>query len=114
MNTQFQPGHQRRYARGVCLIECLVYIAVLGTVMGMGTAAFYCCFNNMKALRRNADDISRTLQIGELWRKDVRAATQPVQFDVGTQLLRIAHGDVQVAYQFSEGAVLRQAKADAP
>jgi Tfp pilus assembly protein FimT len=113
MNLQPQPNRPQR-SRGITLIECLVYIAAIATVMGMGTAAFYACFNNMKALRRNADDISRTLAVGELWRKDIRAATQPVQFDPDAQVLRIARGDTQVSYKFSETAVQRQAKADAP
>jgi type II secretory pathway pseudopilin PulG len=113
MKPQLQPNRPQR-SRGITLIECLVYISVLGVVLGLGTTAFYACFNNMKALRRNADDITRTLTVGELWRRDIRAATQPVQFDLETQVLRIARGDTQVSYKFSETAVLRQAKADVP
>lgn len=114
MNSQLSSHRSHRHRRGITLIECLVYIAAIATVMGMGTAAFYACFNSMKALRRNADDISRTIGAGELWRKDMRAATRPVQFDAAAQLLRIPRGDTQVSYKFSDAAVQRQARTDAP
>lgn len=97
---------------GVSLIECLVYIAAATVVLGMGTAAFYACMNNMKSLRRAADDISRTVAIGELWRKDIRAATEPVQFDPETQVLRIPRGDTQVSYKFADGEMLRQSQTN--
>jgi hypothetical protein len=68
----------------------------------------------MKALRRNADDITQALNVGELWRADIRAATKPVQFDANERLLRIPHRDGDVAYKFTDAQVLRQTGTDAP
>jgi Tfp pilus assembly protein FimT len=101
-------------ARGVTLIECLVYISLVFVVLGFATAAFYRCFDNMKALRRNSDDITAALHAGELWRADIRSATRPVQFDATNRLLRIHRPVGQVAYKFADAQVLRQTAADAP
>jgi type II secretory pathway component PulJ len=97
---------------GITLIECLVYISLVFVVLGLATAAFYRCFDNMKALRRNTDDITQALHAGELWRADIRAATKPVQFDAADQLLRITHRDREVAYKFADAQVLRRTGAD--
>ena len=98
----------------VTLIECLVYISLVFVVLGLATAAFYRCFDNMKALRRNSDDITQALHAGELWRADIRAAIKPVQFDQTDQLLRIPHPDGEVSYKFEDAQVLRRSRADAP
>ncbi len=87
MNAQFQFIRQRPRSRGITLIECLVYIGALATVFGMGTAAFYHSSASSAALRRNADDIAQVLHVGERWRVDIRAATQPVRFDATEQIL---------------------------
>jgi hypothetical protein len=110
------PTTRRRSADspGITLIECLVYISLVFVVLGLATTAFYRCFDNMKALRRNADDITTTLHAGELWRADIRAATKPVTFDDAEQILRIPRSDREVAYRFSETQILRRANADAP
>src|SRR5690349_18177766 len=72
--------------RGITLIECLVYISLVFVILGMATVAFYRCFDNMKSLRRNSNDITQALNVGELWREDVRAATKPVRFAAEDQL----------------------------
>ena len=38
-------------------------IGVLATILGVATIAFYRCFDHMRALRRNADDIIRVHEI---------------------------------------------------
>jgi hypothetical protein len=105
-----------RHARspGITLIECLVYIGALAAVFGMGTAAFYHSSASSAALRRNADDIAQVLHIGELWRADVRATTQPVRFNAAEQTLHLTHGETLVAYKFADHQILRRARADAP
>jgi type II secretory pathway component PulJ len=100
-------------APGFTLIECLVYISLVFVILGLATAAFYRCFDNMKALRRNTDDITQALHAGELWRADIRAATRPVQFDPTDQLLRISHPNGEVSYKFADAQVLRRTGADA-
>jgi hypothetical protein len=102
-----------RNERGVTLIECLVYISLVFVILGMATVAFYRCFDNMKALRRNADDITQALNAGELWRADIRAATRPVQFEAEGRVLRIPQRDREVAYKFADTQVLRRTGADA-
>ena len=114
MNPQPQFICRRARVRGITLIECLVYIGALATVFGVGTAAFYHCSANSAALRRNADDIAQVLHVGELWRADIRAATQPVRFDAAEQTLELSHGETAVAYKFAENQILRRARTDAP
>jgi len=105
---------RRQNESGVTLIECLVYISLVFVILGMATAAFYRCFDNMKALRRNTDDITQALQVGELWRADIRAATRPIQFEAADQLLRIPQESREVAYKFTDTQVLRRTGTDVP
>ena len=114
MNAQLQFIRRSARLRGITLIECLVYIGALATVFGMGTAAFYHSSASSAALRRNADDIAQVLHVGELWRADIRAATQPVRFDATDQTLHLTHGETLVAYKFADHQILRRARADAP
>src|SRR5438552_14699401 len=53
----------RHHAKGILLIECLVYFSIW-LVMGLAFAAFYRCVDYSKALSRNAADIVRVLQAG--------------------------------------------------
>ena len=114
MNAKLHLIRRRTRVRGITLIECLVYIGALATVFGMGTAAFYHSSASSAALRRNADDIAQVLHIGELWRADIRAATQPVRFDATEQTLHLVHGETAVAYKFADHQILRRSSADAP
>ena len=102
-----------RHEHGVTLIECLVYISLVFVILGMATVAFYRCFDNMKSLRRNSNDITQALNAGELWRADIRAATKPVRFSADDQLLLIPLADNEVAYKFADGQILRRAGQDA-
>jgi hypothetical protein len=111
--TPTSPHRLSSAAHGITLIECLVYISLVFVVLGLATAAFYRCFDNMKALRRNTDDITQALHAGELWRADIRAATKPVQLDSTDQLLRIPQQNGEVAYKFADTQVLRRTSAGA-
>jgi type II secretory pathway pseudopilin PulG len=101
----------RHQQRGITLIECLVYIGALAVAMGMGMAAYYRSSEHTAALRRNTADITQALAAGELWRADLRAATQPPDFDAGDQTLRITQTNGAVAYRFSDHQILRRATA---
>jgi len=94
------------------LIECLVYIALVFVILGMATVAFYSCFDNMKGLRRNSNDITQALNAGELWRADIRAATKPVQVETENDLLLIPQRDREVAYKFADAQILRRTGKD--
>jgi hypothetical protein len=114
MNAQFQFIRQRARSRGITLIECLVYIGALATVFGMGTAAFYHSSASSAALRRNADDIAQVLHVGERWRADVRAATQPVRFEAAEQTLHLTQRETVVVYKFADHQILRRARTGSP
>ena len=114
MNAPRQRIRRRTRSRGITLIECLVYIGALAMIFGMGTAAFYHSSASSAALRRNADDIAQVLHVGERWRADVRAATQPLRFDAAEQALHVTQGETVVAYKFADHQILRRAKTDAP
>jgi Tfp pilus assembly protein FimT len=113
---KIQPRSKRAprpHCRGITLIECLVYISALAVVFGLGLKAFYSSFENSAALRRNADDIAQTLSVGERWRADIRAATQPPRFDSADQTFYLPQANGEVAYKFTDGKVLRRSAADA-
>src|ERR1700744_740668 len=107
MKTSFPT---RRSMRGFTLIECLVYIAVLGVVLGVGSVAFYRCWDDNKSITRNADDIVRVLKFGEIWRADMRAATGPIKIETANsgQTLHIPAGKKELIYSFTDGQVRKQ------
>jgi hypothetical protein len=103
----------RRHARsecGVLLIECLVYIGLLFVVLNLAYAAYNRCSDNSKRLSEKIDDVVRTLQAGEIWRDDIRAATN---VDSVEGSLRLAQSNTTVEYAFEDDTVWRRAKADA-
>ena len=97
-------------SRGFTLIECLVYMSVLTIVLGVGSAAFYRCWDNNKAMTQNGNDIVRTLKAGEIWRDDMRAATGPIQISItnSDQTIRIPRGNKELIYAFADGEVRKQ------
>jgi len=99
--------------RGWLLIECLVYIAVLAVVLMVAMSGFYHCWDNCKALRRNADDIIRALHVGEQWRADLRAAGGAVQLTRtnGVDQLLIPSAAGRIIYTYSKGELRRQTTA---
>lgn len=101
---------------GVSLIECLTYIGILSIILGVGYAALYSAMENARGLRRNADDIAAALNVGELWRQDIRDATGAIRAEqLGTnQTLRIPQPSREVTYEFAEGRLRRQVERDGP
>ena len=106
MNIHFENGINR----GFTIIECLVYISVLGVILAIGSAAFYRCWDDNKAITRNGDDIVRTLKAGEIWRADLRSATGPIQLTSSgsEQTVSIPCGKRQLIYSFAGGEVRKQ------
>ena len=113
MKLQFRSSDNRTRHCGATLIECLVYIGVTTTILAVASIAFYRCYDHMRSLRRNADDITRVLHIGEQWRNDVRLAVRPPTFDETDQTLHVEHKNGVVDYRFGENEILRRAAADA-
>ena len=97
-------------AAGYFLMEALVYIGLVFLLLGIGTAALYRCIDNSAALRRNAEDISKAVHVGELWRADVRAASRGISLDKGGDqpVLRLERAQGLVEYKYIEGAVWRR------
>jgi hypothetical protein len=115
MKTSF-PKACRCAARSPAftIIECLVYIGLVALLLGVGTVAFYRCFDNMKGLRRNANDITRAVQAGELWRNDIRAAVRGIAMEEGGQTVRIPQRGREVFYRFADAQVFRKTGTNAP
>ena len=96
--------------RGYLLLECLVYIAALAIILVVTMRGFYHCWDNIRALRHNADDIIRVLHAGEQWRADLRAASAPVQLSRtgDAEQLRIPCAAGPIIYTFAKGELRRQ------
>jgi len=90
----------RHSERGIMLIECLIYIAVVMVVIGAGLAVFFQALDFSRKLRANADDIVRAVRAGERWRADVRTATGPIRLEEGTAglALHIPRKEGEVVY----------------
>jgi len=99
---------------GFTIIECIAYIALLAVVLGFATSLFFQCWDDSKALRRDADDIVRVLHAGDQWRADLRAATGPVRLTdaEGAEKIRIPAAIGEIIYTFSKGELHRQTVAD--
>src|SRR5674476_390798 len=71
----------RRQA-GILLIECMVYISVFAILTGIGTAAFYFCWDHTRAVIYATDDIASALRAGERWRADVRGTVSAWRWEL--------------------------------
>ena len=101
--------HDKRNGAGYMLIEVLVYIGLVGLVLGTGYAIMYRCVDNSAVLRRNAQDITAALNAGEKWRADIRASRQPIQIENSEagQTLRLTSETGEVVYCFETNTVTR-------
>jgi len=99
-----------RRQTGIMLVECLVYISVFAILLGIGTAAFYACWDHSKALISATDDIAAALHAGERWRADVRGATGKIFIEttVAGQVVRIPKMEKEIVYRFESGEVRRE------
>jgi Tfp pilus assembly protein FimT len=111
----FCAGNRSARARGLMLVECVVYMAIFLVVTAIATKVFYDCWDSSKAIRRNADDIARSLRAGEQWRADIRAATGPVEKTAlnGVETLRIPHASGDVVYTLAKLQLRRRAPSAA-
>jgi len=93
---------------GISLIECLVYIAVLGVMISVGGFTIAKAWDAHRALSRNANDIQRAVNAGERWRAEIRSAIQPVEIRSDRVRLRIPTTNGVIEYQFADGALQRR------
>jgi len=91
------------------LTECLVYIAVFAILLGIGTAAFYFCWDHTRSVIYATEDIAAALRAGEQWRADVRAATGKISTETttGGEVVRIPEADKEIVYRFESGEMRR-------
>ena len=97
-------------AAGVSLLECLVYIAVFGILLNLGTAAFYFCWDHTRAVIYASSDIESALHAGECWRADVRLATGKISIENTSagEVAVIPEGRKKISYRFAAGELRRQ------
>lgn len=98
---------------GVMLIECLVYIAVFAILLGIGTAAFFFCWDHTRATISMTDGIETALRAGENWRADVRAATGKISVETtpAGELVKIPAGENEIIYRLAAGELWRDVPA---
>lgn len=113
MKIQPSTKHSSRTReRGVTLIECMTYFAVLVVVYGCGVAMLH---RGMKAHRQfclNTAQISQVLRAGEQWRIDVRSASGTLQFDAAKQALTIPTPTGHITYTFKDHQIERRKNKD--
>jgi hypothetical protein len=95
---------------GILLIQCMVYIAVFAILLGVGTAAFFLCWDHSKALVYATDDIGAALRAGERWRADVRSATGIISVEQSAtgEVVHIPAPEKEIVYRFESGEVRRE------
>jgi len=102
-----------RRLSGVLLIECLVYIGVFAILLGLGTAAFYFCWDHTRAVLITANEVESALRTGELWRADVRAAKGKIALETTAagEVVRFHQGANEVIYRFDGSQLWREIKS---
>lgn len=110
MKPHLQPQTARARTSGISLIECLVYVAVFGILLGVGTAAFCFCWDHTRAVFYATNNIESALRAGEGWRADVRAATGTISVETtaADQVVTIPQGGKEILYRFAAGELWRQ------
>ena len=101
-NSSFRGGYS--------LIEMLVYISVLATLLGVGYTAIYRAMDNSIALRRNAEDITRAIRVGEIWRADMRDLGRTAHLETVSNgsILHLRKAGREVSYRFADHTVCRR------
>ena len=101
-------GH-RRNERGVSLLECMVYVAMLCVLMGLSFEAYGRYEMRSAALRKNSSDIIAALHAGEMWRQDIREANGEIRMVETNQVVRlyIPQSSGDVCYSFEKQSIHR-------
>ena len=94
---------------GITLVDCLVYISLLGVFLYLTSVAVFQADMGSKHLRRNATEIARAVRVGEAWREDVRGATGAIEVVRGAEGegVRIPRAQGAVVWAFREAGVWR-------
>ena len=102
-------GRRRAGERGITLVDCLVYISLLGVFLYLTSVAVFQADMGSKQVRRNATEIARAMRAGEAWRDDLRGATGAVESVRGAagEGVRIPRAQGAVVWAFREAGVWR-------
>jgi len=108
MNIGIQHSRSRR--RGALILEVIAYLAIFVVVLGMATDAFYQSWSASGALRRDAEQISQSMQAGERWRADVRGASGEIEKTSanGREVIRIPQAQGEIIYSFADAELRRR------
>lgn len=103
-----------RRQSGVSLIECLVYVALFGLLLGGGTTVFYFSWDHTRAIISASDEVESALRAGEAWRADIRAATGKisVQSTSSGQIVEIPQANQTIIYRLTNGELRREIPAE--
>jgi hypothetical protein len=110
MKTGIKPP--RRSQQGLLLVECMVYIALVMLITGIGVSLFTRTLSFQREIERNSNDIVQTLKVGEQWRMDIRKAVRPIM--VENHRLKIPQVNSRVTYDWSNGSLWRIEFDDPP
>ncbi len=98
----------------ILLIECLVYIGVLGIIFGLSGLALFRGLEMSRRIHGNTEEISRVLAAGEQWRAEIRKATRisAVRDAPDGAAIRLEGlGEKAIDYALRDRAILRRAGA---
>jgi len=109
LRTSRITGYAHRL-QGIALLDCLIYIVLLGLLLGISFSAFYETLRHSNELDRLSVTTVRALQAGEQWREDIRAAQgNPRLLEVdGRTELQLTTQTGEIAYAFREGSIVRR------
>ena len=112
MNIKAQSPRKRRQnlCAAIALVECMMYIALVMLIVGLGLTMYLKLLGFHRDLERNNNDITRVLQAGETWRADIRSAESLRQSseDNASDRLELSINDAKVIYSFEKGTVWRR------
>ena len=94
---------------GVTLIECLVYITLLGAISGVAFLSLGRLWTATGRLRQNADDLQAALRAGEQWRGDMQSARGPVEALADGSGCRIRGSAGMIEWRWEAGGIRRHA-----
>lgn len=95
---------------GLTLIDCLVYMSLFGLVTALATTCAFKLERQSRVLHKRSEEITRALKAGELWRADIRSATNEPAIVAyrGQSLLKIPTIDGEVFYYFESSTLWRK------
>ena len=90
-----------------------MYIAVFAILLGIGTASFFFCWDHTRATISTTMAIGASLQAGETWRADVRAATGKITVIANAtgEVVQIPAAGGEIIYRFANGELRRENRA---